>query len=651
VNKLIFPGPGWQTPGFDAPAPATSRETKGRPDALPPPQNLAEAILEACARSDRAPLDEDVEQCIADIADSLDDCLAGSTLDLRFFGETLGPTLLTITDLEVLPPDAWVALEEHVQQKRGRGITSVHLPAMTPGLARGLAALPDLKHVLVDGRTVWSSNPAPTSGSVVHQPSFAPLNLNGKASLTGTSSFLHAPGTKATCQTLGMLWIVKDHQQTLKKEQSASPTAPDGETDTKKSAGPVTAFYDAFRTPEAITAAITQDIAQEECRMFLESRAEALFDCKNFTAMLAQSMGDLQAGEKRWYMVGTPTHALPLRIGRHEPDGQSAGQEEYVATLYDANDTDTDCQVTGRDAQSFASKDLSNWLTPRRQALYFPSDPKIGSLTRWFPPEQRTDGKDRQDDKGIEHKGPRVHVGESSIASASFLYAAMDTHAPEWVARCMAAIFKSDLCLDDQVEALRGADSSGDSALAWAILRNQPANVAGYVRAVVTANDKALPLAHKLALLGAANTASMLLRIVRAHADMPVEAGIRHYVREIAASALPLKHKLALLAGKAWDSDLAPTAAEEALAGTPSRAMAMICGIHDARQSAEDTAAMLDALEISTEELDRAVEKQSGQLGDSGLPMDLANRERLKHWTDELSKASPCGPFPHETDL
>ena len=139
---------------------------------------------------------------------------------------------------------------------------------------------------------------------------------------------------------------------------------------------------------------------------------------------------------------------------------------------------------------------IDSWLTPKEQLVYFPEQPRVGTLLRWLPPQQR----ERTSNDGPP-KGPSLHVDPAHIGTATFLLAAMDSHAPDAVTRSIEAILDTKAPADDRLEMLRAEDMAGRTPLIWAGERHQPDNVTAYVRAILAAPADRLSTQDKLSLL------------------------------------------------------------------------------------------------------------------------------------------------------
>lgn len=683
------------------PAPSASRETKGLPDDPGTVQQLIDNCLDAQARAQQGPLsDRDEERVTETIHSLLVDCLNGTTLDLQYFGEAGLPGEYPAPgDVPVLHPDAWAQLDGYVRGREGKGIADVSIDQLAglDSVTAGLARMPDLGHVTLtvpdrapqaqrvtlnlrnlqpghpekltvcvkgdvsnlrvqvpvhafahasgttdparspsvveyfDSKSGESQGLPKTLAGVVYghasarfdQKTASELNMNAEATRRDgqiTAHLLPQPGDLLQCHSLCMVWVMGRHQKILDGKAGDQGSGIDPSESFKR----------------GISAGYTDQVAAEEYDMMVGVRAEALFDLDNFGAMVAQQLDQLRPGETRWFLVNSSDHAMVLEL---ELDKHA----QCSALLFDPNSTVLHDLMVAPDTASFARTPIDSWLTPKEQLLYFPQEPRVGTLLRWLPPQQRestaNDGPPN---------GPSLHVDPAHIGSATFLLAAMDSHAPDAVTRSIEAILDTKAPAADRLEMLRAEDMAGRTPLIWAGQRSQPDNVAAYVRAILAAPPDRLPLQDKLSLLRSEDPESdlpFLGQLAAGPSDFWPEETMHAYVREIASSSLGRQDKLMLLAGQFADDREDPplTAAQRALHHAPGRVLAMSCGILDAQLPADESYALFEALDVDREDLVNAVVQQMERL--DGDPHPLAQKEllHLARWSLALEKAVETG--------
>lgn len=700
------------------PPPASvPRDTKGLPDE---PRNLDELIdlcLQACTQDGKLPLSDAQEERVTETIRSLvEDCLLGTALDLQDFGEAGLPGEYPAPgDHPELPPVAWAKLNDYVRTREGRGITEVQVPGLA-GLAcvaAGLARLPDLGHVTFfvperaprtpqvtlnvrglqpdhpDKLTICIrgdhanllvqaphralvhasgiSNPASRPSQVEYfdsntgepcgtartlagavysdaPPQFdqeiaSSVNINGKATRKGGDVALYGlpqPGDPLKCQSDSVIWIVAQHQKVL-----------DGKPGDSNSG-----IYEKRSVASGFSASYTDQVATEEYGLSTGAFTDAIYDREGFGPMIAQEQRTLAPGEVRWYIHGSPNHAMALQLSLQYPGGDSTAKPEYTVTFFEPNRSVLRDHMTASSPDQVAEVSMDSWLTPEEQLVFFPGDPAIGTLTRWIPPQDRK-GKVDQGPPG----GPRLYVAPEHIATAEFLLSAMEGHAPACVTQSIAAILDTKGPESGRIEQLRGEDRDGRTALAWAGMRIQPANVTAYVRGILSAPSDRLSDAGKVDLLRCEDPdygGSFLWHLAEKRSDFWPEEVIHTYVHEIACSSLALDDKVRLLAGRYAadpeddENDTAPhrppptqTAAGIALHHAPGRVVAMVCAIVEARLPGDETDALLRALDVDGDSMNRAVGERMLQLDDSSHPLEAKELEYLSLWYRRLGESIP----------
>lgn len=639
--------------------------------------------------------DAQEEQVVQTIRSLVEDCLQGSKLDLQYFGESGLPGEFPAPgDVPVLPADAWHKLDGYVRSREGRGITDVEVSTLArlDCVAGGLASLADLAHVTVvvpermpdDKRVVIDlralqrdhperlvinlkgdvsnllvkvpvntlaqasgiSNPAlcpstveyfddksgkplgppRTLGGTVygHTPAWfdqktgSTLNANGTARRRkGLVAFsqLPQPGEKLKCHSLCMAWAVSQQQKVL-----------DGKAG-DKSAG----ISQSASVQRDISASYTDQVAGEEFAMMVGASTEAIFDLDNFGAMIEDQMQQLKPDENRWFFVNSPSHTMVLELCLREQGAEGEKRPVYTAVLFEPNRTVLSDRMEAASPQTFAHTSIDSWLTPEEQQIFFPLNPKVGTLIRWTPPQEREGAANERP-----RVGPRLHVDPMHIGSPEFLMAAMDSHAPDAVTQSIEAIVDTKASASDRLEMLRAEDLDGRTPLIWASSRNQADNVAAYVRAIVSAPCERLSLDDKLALLRGVDPDSelpVLRELAERPSDFWPEPAIRAYVREIASSSLALHDKIGLL------GDKPVTAAQCALAHAPGRVVAMTLGILDANLPMEQTHALVESMGVSGDELVSAVTGRMERLTVNPHPIAPDELRYLDLWLAMLNNA------------
>ena len=680
-------------------APPAPRETKGLPDEPGSVQQLIEHCLDAQAQAQQGPLSGTQEAQVAEtIRSLLDDCLNGTTLDLQHFGESGLPGEYPAPgDVPALHPDAWAQLDGYVRGREGKGIANVCINQLAglDSVTAGLARMRDLEHVAVTvpdhasepqrltlnlrnlqpghpekltvsvrgdvsnllvqvpahafAHASGTSDPArspsvveyfnnesgepqglpKTLAGVVYghasagfdQKTASKLNMNAEATRRHGQMAVYVlpqPGDLLKCHSMCMVWAMGRHQKIMDGKAGDQGSGIDTSDSIKK----------------GIAAGYTDQVAGEEYDIMMGARAAALFDLDNFGPMVAQQLDQLQPGETAWFFVNSPGHAMILELNK---------QAQCSALLFDPNSTVLHDLMVAPDTQTFARTPIDSWLTPKEQVLYFPQEPRVGTLLRWVPPQQResitSDGPP---------KGPSLHVDPAHIGSATFLLAAMDSHAPESVTRSIEAILDTKAPAAERLEMLRAEDMEGRTPLIWAGQRSQPDNVAAYVRAILAAPPDRLPLQDKLSLLRSDDPDSelpFLGHLADIASDFWPEETMHAYVREIASSSLGLQDKLMLLAGQSADDreDPPPTAAQRALHHAPGRVLAMSCGILDAQLPADESYALFEALDVDREDLANAVAQKMERLDDNPHPLAQKELLYLARWSLALEKAAEAG--------
>lgn len=463
------------------------------------------------------------------------------------------------------------------------------------------------------------------------------LNINGKA-IRRDGEFALAgppkPGEPLMCQSDAMIWIVAQHQKVLDGKPGDSSCG----------------IHDMPAAASWFSASYTDQIAIEEYGLSLGAFTEAIYDRAGFGAMLAQEQRTLAPGEVRWYLHGSSRHAMALELSLQHPGGDSTEKPEYTVTLFEPNRSVIRNHMTASSPDQFAQAGIDSWLTPQEQLVFFPGDLAIGTLTRWIPPQDRK-GKLEQGPPN----GPRLYVAPENIGSADFLLSAMGGHAPACVTQSIAAILDTKGPEPERIERLRGEDLDGRTALYTAAMYVQPANVTAYVRGILCAPSDRLSAAGKVDLLHCQDPAiggTFLWRLAEHPSDFWPEAVIHAYVYEIACSSLKLDDKLRLLAGRSeadtgdHENDTAPhrglapdTAASIALHHAPSRVVAMMCAIFEARRPWEETRALLSALDVHMGSLNRAVKDLMQELESSPHPIDAEELDYLCLWWGRLGES------------
>lgn len=594
------------------------------------------------------------------------------------------------SDLANFPADAWAELDAHVQETRDRGITEVSVPPQVApqALFAGLSRLPHLQHVritlapdqctgtldlsqlrvpdgvsieiegpvsdltvlappgtliranapevalhksrvlYVDGKGQQAGSAVTLAGAAYHHTShgFLPQELNVRMQLNGESKFSginplmsEKEGDDIMCRTLGTLWLMERHAHRQAKEQAR---------ESKQAGKPFP--YNAFQSTSDIARHVTNDTVREQEALLLHTPAQALFDTDNFGSMISQQLRQMSPGETRSFAATTPNHMLGIELRVKEREHGGVMRREYVLNIYDPNETTTHRRVVAHHPEWFLNHSLQTWLAPDKVARYFPGTPKIGSLVRWVPPEERA---------GPAPAGPSrqtsVHVNPQTTQTAKFLYAAANRGVTGSITLAVRNILASTLDDAQKWHRLRAENFKGKPALLAACTRGDTGALVAYLRALLACPPGALGGHYLLNLLaGQQDQIPVLERMARSKAPSTPDAMIHAYVREIAASSLPLADKIALLGRKGEFGTPALAALEHA----PERTAAMMCGILDAQQSVNDSLALLESLGVSPQAVEKAMARLHTSLATHAGPAQQDQLKRQAAWSDRLNK-------------
>lgn len=608
-------------------------------------------------------------------------------------------------DLVAFPPEAWTALNEYVLQENGTGITQVTLPPQVDpqALLAGLSRLPDLQHVhimlppgrgtgtldlgqlqpshpgrlsieidgpvsdltihapagsqvrasvpevalhksrvlYVDGKGLQVGSPVTLAGAAYHHTtgSLLPQELSVRMQLNGeskfgsiTTSLLEKSGDKIMCRTLGTLWLMERHAHLQAREQ-APP-------ESKQAGKPFP--YNTFQSTSDIAQRVTDDTIREEEALLFRTRPQALFDTDNFGDMISQQLRQMSPGETRSFAALTPNHMLSVELRVKERHHGGVLRREYVLNIYDPNETSTHRRVVAHDPAWFLNRPLGTWLPTDTVNRYFPGTPKLGSLVRWVPPGQRT---------GPAPQAPSqqtgVHVDMADTQTRQFLILAASRGAADSISLGVRNILASNSSDDEKWRLLRAEDLRGKPALQLACERSDPATVTAYLRALLACPPGALGHDHLLNLLAAPQDGVPALeKMARVKPPAAMEVAIHAYVREIAASSLPLAEKIALV-GKPGEFGTPATAALEF---TPERVAAMMCGILDAGQPGDNALALLKALGVSPEAVEKAMVRVHASLAEHAGPTQQDQLQRQASWNQRLKRTIAEGVSREKQD-
>ncbi len=626
-------------------------------------------------------METDLDSFCSDDQKSLTSAQPGTGLRLRW------------ADLVAFAPEAWTALNEYVLQQNGTGITKVTLPPQVDprALLTSLSRLPDLQHVhimlppgqgtgtldlgqlqpshpgrlfieiegpvsdltihapagsevranvpdvalhksrvlYVDGKGQQIGAPVTLAGAAYHHTtgSLLPQELNVRMQLNGeskfgsvTTSILEQSGDDILCRTLGTLWLMERHAHRQAKEQ-APP-------DSKQAGKPFP--YNTFQSTSDIQQRVTDDTIREEEALLYSTRPQALFDTNNFGAMISQQLRQMSPGETRSFAAITPNHMLGIELRVKEREHGGVMQREYVLNIYDPNETSTHRRVVAHDPAWFLDRTLGTWLPADAVNRYFPGTPKLGSLVRWVPPEQRT---------GPAPAAPShqagVHVDLKDTQTGKFLVVAASRGAADSISLGVGSILESEMDDDNKWRRLRADDLSGKPALQLACERSDPAAATAYLRALLACPPGALGHGYLLNLLAAPRDGVPTLeKMARVRPPSAPEASIHAYVREITASNLPLADKIRLLGAR---GDYG-TPAQAALELSPERTAAMMCGILDAGLPDRDTLTLLEALGVDPDAVEKAMARVNASLAEHAGPTQQDQLKRQAAWNERLQK-------------
>ncbi|MGE0333434.1 MAG: ShET2/EspL2 family type III secretion system effector toxin [Ramlibacter sp.] len=625
---------------------------------------------------------------------NLEHALEASDSDDEGHTATKGPDPVTLEDIAAFPKAAWKALSGHMG-----GITTLVVPAMADPspIIQGVAGLQALNHLVItlpDGceqidlgglqpddpeklRIVLHGSvsdltvlapagahvQAMTTGVALHksrvfymdrsgQQQGTPRTLAGsiyqhtnegisqelaaKVTLNGVGTLgdiaptpLESPNGPIVCRTLSMLWLMERHNHHARKD--AKGPGADGKADHAFSYAPL-------QSKQAIEQSVTSDTLREVEGVMIGCQATALYDTDNFGAMLGEQFKRMAPGDTHYFMASTPYHMLGIEMRVKDVPHAGTMRREYVVNLYDPNQTITHSRVMAHDPGWFDAHGLEHWMDQDRVREYFPGEPKIGTLVQWVPPEHRA---------GSHGTGERletaVHVEPQSRQSARYMAAAVSRGGPATVTDACQRTLASDQTTDAMWRTLRGDNVKGRSALEMAFDRNQPANMAAWMRAVLAADEGVLPLDYKLNLLrGQRDSMSALAFAAKQDAGRDMQDVIYAYVREIAASGLALADKQALL-------NIGSEVARRELKTDPARLAAKMCAIYDADLPAAQTKALLSALRVTGDDLLKALMTEDDPLPGAGPAARALTNElqaRQNTWMRRLGSASHESPPP-----
>lgn len=274
--------------------------------------------------------------------------------------------------------------------------------------------------------------------------------------------------------------------------------------------------YKAYSTPEAIRAHVPTSVNSDLARM-AEQGSCALYTPDQFGSMVADRFAGMQAGDKRLFAVSTGGHMLGLQLLVRETSHGGVTRCEHVVHLYDPTYTAKHEEVTlvGGDLSLLRSKRLADFC-PDKEAErdYFANGRyTVGSLFAWPPGPARQQGTPLP---------VSVHVSPQDMATAGFLYAALEDGHVALVRQSLSALRTQGFGMDkDQLKAI-GGESFMPGLYRAVSTESPPEVVEEYLNQVLDFPNRHLPSATKLRLCSAEHRGETVLHcaLERGHVDM-----------------------------------------------------------------------------------------------------------------------------------
>jgi DNA-binding phage protein len=550
--------------------------------------------------------------------------IAGPELNL----DGLDPTLkLYVTEM---PPKAWQALQQHAQAAGGVGITSVRLgPELSSGgqrLVDVLKELPTLKRLFIaaptsgkcidfgclqrtehqeDGiqlekvilrgdapRGLWLKVPVGVTveaqgqsrpglwnslvfytdpeGNVVggSHPVHGQIHASDAAEFRQPGIFSRDdPQVRAEAIRLNLRALM-DNGELAVCRRLTGQLLNDLMADKPLSLKP-------YATEAGISGHVLPSVDSDLQRMVAQGSC-ALYTPDKFGAMAAEKFNGMQVGGSRLFAVSTGSHLLGLQL--LVIANSQGGVMQRIVKLYDPTYTAKleVLPLVGDDLSPLRSKSLADFCVGKQDVLAYFGDGKysVGSLFHWPPGPAREQGNAVQ---------VSVHVSQEDLATAGFLYAALEDGHVELVRASLAALRAQGIGMDKSELAAKAGDPSMPGLYRAVSTGSPPDVVEEYVKQVLDFPPRLLSSASKFSLFRAEHRGKTVLHC-------SVELGrtdtVLPFVR--AANALTRGERYKLL--------LSPTSLGQPM-------LSELCAAHHPLPHTEDQAYQAEAIHVYLKEI------------------------------------------------